>query len=153
MILLAAVGMGCVPEMTEIAISPEFTPEQTEMFIGAAETWFKAVPEARVPLVISEDRGNGAVVIGKPKRCVRKGESGYTNLLPGKAPVLHICLNTIWTDEHFRAVAMHELGHALARRTKHLPSGHVMEKGIDDVPLAPTTADREYVASRYATSE
>jgi hypothetical protein len=149
MIVLAAVAMGCAPEMTEIAVSPDFTPEQTEMFIDAAETWFSAVPESRVPLVISEDRGSGAVKIGKPKRCVRRNEAGETKLLQGKAPVIHICLNMIWTDEQFRAVAMHELGHALARRSKHLSDGHVMNLEIIDAPTEPTESDRRYVASRY----
>jgi hypothetical protein len=130
--------------MRELAVSPEFTPEEQEIVIEAADEWFLAVPEARVPIVISEDRGNGAIEIGSKKECRKKGRAGRTKIRPGKAPVVRICASKL-NPELFRAAVLHELGHALARRGKHLADGTVMSERLEDASHGITEMDVEYV--------
>lgn len=106
-------------EFRQFAISPEFPTWRQEAIVEAAEAWFERVPEARIPIVIGDDNGLGAIV--PAESC--SGLHGSTELGGGR-PLIRICPGLRAATY---ATALHEIGHALSRGDNgHLPNGNVM---------------------------
>jgi hypothetical protein len=143
-LILALTLSGCVyKSMTEIAISPEFTPRETETIIEATEAWFEAAPELRVPVYIGYSRNRGAIMPAPPRICTDK-VIGDTRLRPIIAPRIRLC-----APEHgmrvYLVAALHELGHAFSMSGVHLPKGNVMAETIDGRLRKLTAADVAHV--------
>lgn len=127
LVLLLAICFGCSKRLEEVAISPDFEPEQQEAIVTAVEEWFSAIPEARVPVFIGESRGKGSIVVASdPNEEPCKDSPADTHLTTTEGPNIRLCLGKI-RPEIFRLVVLHEMGHAIRARDGHLPEdGYLM---------------------------
>ncbi len=137
-----------VPNMTEIAISPNFSENEQEVILKAIDDLFEAIPELYQPyVVISKDNGKGSINHPKDeklKRCKRSyGTSGYTTLSPFKAPRIQIC-DWVYKTDHLYETVRHELGHAFGESMKHLDEGNVMTDNVFYQSKEYTKADKAY---------
>lgn len=141
--LLFVLVAGCNWQpVQELAISPELTVDEQGIAIAAAEAWFEAVPEARVPVFIGEDRGRGAIVPSDD--CEENWGSAHLN--PRAPATARVCsgMHTV----AFRRVVLHELGHVLALSDGHLPDGNIMATSVPNAAMHLTENDEAYVRDR-----
>lgn len=150
LLLLAILVTGCaspyVP-MTAINVSPDLSPEQIEDVIAAADALVTQADLDPLPIRVSNDKRGGWVGPAKSAKCDGKPRVAWTSVNLVHAPRVHLCMDRLDGVVEFRAVVMHELGHALARRGYHLGPGNVMAERVNDFPedLELTPADVEYV--------
>lgn len=135
MLLLLCSGCAYQP-MTEIRISPNFSPEETAVILDATMTWFEKAPELRMPVYI----GEGGIL----KRDCSGGYLGSTLHFSTRQPEITICAVT--TLQQLHAVTLHELGHAFAGEgSGHLDEGNIMSPDYEEDVTELTAADIAYV--------
>lgn len=138
--LFALVAGGCgFRTAEEFIISPEFTPEQQEAIIAAADEWCE-VAGACVPVSVGEPAN---VVLGNQELCGEYGAGARTYYDPIKAPDIHICAEKVG-DKLF-TVALHEMGHTIAGSTEHTEPGTVMCSTTECAADHITDSDIDYV--------
>lgn len=139
--LFALVAGGCgFRAADEIVISPEFTPEQQEEIVSAADEWCE-VAGACVPVSVGEPAN---IVVAPADYCAGSG-GARTNQGPTSDPTIEVCSKKV--GEYFRIVVLHELGHFLSGNDEHLgddtamcsnnlcASGRVTDKDVDYVSM------------------
>lgn len=142
--VLALALAGCFQPMHEIVISPEFSPEETELIFEATEEWFEAIPELRIPVRVAENgRGGGSILPGPERICVGP-VGGATRLRPTRSPFIWLCPPNRGLDA-YKLTVLHELGHAFSLNTHHLPPTNIMARKGTFRPSELTPADIEHV--------
>ena len=136
-LLVLCSGCGFRPA-TEIAISPDFDPEEQEAILAAIDDWKAAVPEFKdLPVYIG--RGdNGSILTAQESHKEKAPCDSWadTHLTLTKAPRIRIC-DPSATPSKLTYYVRHELGHALAARDDHLTSEAVMSGKVAGEMLTP----------------
>lgn len=146
---MALLLSGCTyMPMDRIVIDDTLSPAVQGAFLDAAETWFLAVPSARVPVSIGSPANVMATDRETDPEC--KKHAAYTLQSPTEAPVIRVCNPDRYKPNNLKWLALHELGHALSGRGDHLGEGNVMVEDIEsgERTLFPTAADIDYVEAR-----
>lgn len=134
-------------KMRNLAISPEFSAEETEAIIQASDDWCEADSSLCLEVFISSSRKGGSIQPSPRDKCL-PGQSGLTVLSVAHAPRIHICRDDLEPFQ-LRWLARHELGHAFSREPyNHLPEPNTMATELPKRPeqdAGITSADLAYV--------
>lgn len=151
-VLLILMVTGCgYRKAEEIAISPDFSNETQGVIVEAAEMLFSAVPEMRVPILISKDRGKGAVQPLPTNSMCAKDAIANNKLTLTRAPVIAPCPGFDFSQDEWVIIFAHELGHALTGTDDHIDEdGHVMSEFFHaSISISkPTNTDVEFLRER-----
>jgi hypothetical protein len=138
---LAFAALGCAGQqpMTEIAIDPTMPPEMIVAVEAAAEQWFAARPDRRLPIRIGEDAGRGYFTLGE---CVGNAVT-FAGVILEPVPTMLFCVGKVEGagPEVLQQAAAHELGHAMALCRTHIGHGNLMARGMDNA--SPTLSDED----------
>lgn len=129
--LLAALTVACGRPEPRVAVSTEFTPEESAAIAKAAAKWNTIV---RTPVHV--DGGPWQMIKAEPPDYKSKGFIGQTDY-PGK----HIWIMPGLAPELFYALVLHEFGHMLGLH--HVQGAAVMNPTVKREQTEFTSADIE----------
>jgi hypothetical protein len=137
-ILILAIGCTSEP-IVELRIDSELPVVWQQALVEGAEEWFAAVPEARVPILIVDDKPNVIASSCGPDSfgCRQRREDGHGVI---SLEVERVVQSGRKLDELELRVARHEVGHWLGI-SGHLAHGNAMAPTIGSTSRHLTPAD------------